>query len=219
MNTFNKPTLVTITAPTCSGKNYLINTLEGRAGFSKIISTTTRALRTGEKHGKDYVFKTKSEFNRLEADDAFVEVNSFCGEKYGVQRKELATKLANGQTPVIILEPAGVEEYRFICKNYNLDIFTVYVSAVESLRIERLLRRSLLNVGAGQNTESAVKDHMSRYAAIIGEERRWSNTNVWDAIIPGDNIEEAVRMINQGITWRNQRNATTVTSRLNSFVI
>lgn len=218
METFNKPTLITITAPTCSGKNHLVNILEARFGFSKIISATTRAPRPAEKADVDYQFLTRSKFEHLLSCNQFVEVNEFNNELYGVQKNEFKTKVNSSNYPVIILDPNGIEEFRFVCQNNNLDIFTIYVSTVESLRIERLVRRTIAEVAQTKNVEVAVASHMKRYASMIGADRRWSNTNVWDAIVPGDNIEEAIKMINLGIVWRNHRNATTLASKRTRFV-
>lgn len=219
MVTFNKPTLVTVTAPTCSGKNYLINQLVASRGFNRIVSTTTRKPRSGEVHGKDYFFVSQSEFDRQKASNWFAEYNQFNGSWYGVSKNILNQTITASNLPVLILDPNGVSTYKEICKAGGFDIFTIYVSTVENTRIERLIRRAIAGVTKGQNLEAIINDTMNRYTSIIGQERRWSNTNVWDAIVPGDNIEEAVKMIDQGIQWRNQRYDTPVSSRLNRFVI
>ena len=54
---FNKPTLITLTAPTASGKSYLLERLT-RMGLPRVVGTTTRAPRQGEVEGVDYYFIT-----------------------------------------------------------------------------------------------------------------------------------------------------------------
>ena len=53
---FDRPTLITLTAPTCSGKSYLVDILHREHGLQKILSTTTRDPRQGEIQGIDYDF-------------------------------------------------------------------------------------------------------------------------------------------------------------------
>lgn len=218
MKTFDKPTLITVTAPTCAGKNFLIQELEKSHGFSKIVSSTSRKPRPGEVHGKDYYFVSPETFNRRIAQNEFIEYNTYNGAAYGVTKTEFNAKTLVFSLPIMILDPNGVQAYKELCNSLRIDIFTIYVSTLESSRIERLVRRTVNNIVNGQDPDLTIADHMKRYASIIGEERRWSNTNVWDAVVPGDNIEEAVRMIEQGITWRNQKNASIGASRLNRFV-
>lgn len=206
---FNKPTLVTITAPTCSGKNFLRDVLEQDLDFARIVGTTTRAPRAGEINGQDYHFLDEETSQRFEDSGLFAELIEFRGVKYGVTKGEMKAKMAGPKTPVIILEPNGVQIYRGICKDLGFDIFTIYVHAVETLRLERLLRRTLIDYSRcvrNVDSENVIKTHLSREQSIIGEERSWSNTCLWDAIVPGDNILEAVQMVQQGIKYRNSRN-------------
>lgn len=218
---FDKPTLVTITAPTCSGKNFLRDTLEHRLGFNRIVSTTTRAMRSGELEGLDYYFIDQEKSLRMERLGVFAELVEFRGARYGVSKFEMGRKMDNSQdssSPMVILEPKGLELYRAICVHHDWDIFTIYVHTVESLRLERLLRRTLddytacntacsgLGRAPNETKEQIIKTHIDRTISITGDERAWSNSCIWNAIVPGDDIEKAVKMIELGIVNRNQRN-------------
>jgi guanylate kinase len=206
---FDRPTLLTITAPTCSGKNYLLEALEARLGFTRIVSTTTRPIRPGELNGHDYYFITDEASRRMEHDGVFAELIEFRGVRYGVTHTEMATKMTGAAVPMVILEPQGLAVYKKICVQNNWDVYTVYVSTVESERIRRLAQRTtgeaLLTNGDKTKMNKVIGTHTDRLLSITGEERQWSNTTIWDAIVPGDDIEKALEYIERGVTYRNQR--------------
>jgi guanylate kinase len=206
---FDRPTLLTITAPTCSGKNYLLEALEARLGFTRIVSTTTRPMRTGEVEGRDYFFIDTPRSIELETFGQFAELIEFRGVRYGVTHGEMDRKMAGSAPPMLILEPQGVAIYKKICAQNNWDVYTVYVSTVEFERIRRLAARTsseaLLTNGDKAKMKKVIDTHTDRLLSITGEERQWSNTNIWDAIVPGDDIEKALDYIERGVKYRNQR--------------
>jgi len=205
---FNKPTLLTITAPTCSGKNYLLETLEREFRFTRIVSTTTRQIRTGEVDGKDYQFISDAQSRLMEAEGLFAELITFRGIRYGVTHQEMHGKLNGSSIPMVILEPQGLAEYKKICTANNWGIYLVYVATTESVRIDRLNLRTIDEVlGAATDVDRIIRTHTDRLLSITGEERQWSNTTFWDAIIPGDDIRTALEYIKLGVQNRNRQDA------------
>ena len=214
---FTKPTLVTITAPTCSGKTYLIERLAGM-GFNRIVGFTTRDPRPGEQEGVDYYFITMKEAERLEREGLLAETAKFRGNRYGVTHEEMENKVARSNLPpVVILEPSGLKSYEKYCKDNGWDIFKIFVTTTEKTRIDRLnkrtaddLRAMLPTYAAKYNPEALeriIKTHSDRLLSITGDERLWMSTDIWDVIVPGDDINKALSFINQGIKWRNSLNA------------
>jgi len=225
---FDRPTLVTLTAPTCSGKSYLLNKLTG-AGVGRIVSTTTRQQRDGEIEGIDYHFISVDESKELEAANAFFELIEFRSTRYGVTRGEMDGKMRGEFAPAVVLEPKGLAIYEQKCREHGWDIYKVYVHTTENERIRRLVKRTtdevLVNCTsfttrsarydaafssvAKEKYESVVPKiiatHTDRLLSITGEERTWSNTTLWDAIVPGDDSEKALGMLLQGVTWRNRQ--------------
>lgn len=57
-----KPFIVTITGPSCAGKTTLADQLVKEHDFVRLITTTTRPSRVGERLGVDYHFVTHDEF-------------------------------------------------------------------------------------------------------------------------------------------------------------
>lgn len=215
---FNKPTLVTITGPTCSGKNYLRTQIENEFGWSRIVGTTTRQMRVGEIEGFDYFFISPEKSESLKSNDEFAEEITFRGIQYGILKTEMGLKMDVKIPSTLILEPSGLTQYRKICLDNNWDLFSIYVSTVESLRIDRFNQRKTkdlqkLSFDAQYMTDDEHcdkfdklrKSYDDRYEAIITEERRWSNTNSWSAIIPGDDIEKALDMIRLGVACQNRK--------------
>ena len=220
---FDRPTLVTITAPTCSGKSYLMNKLETELGFKRIVSTTTRLRRDGEVQGVDYDFISFKASQELETNGAFAELITFRGVRYGVTKAEMAAKLAGPNPPMVILEPQGLSEYKKLCAQNGWDIFTVYVNTIEAKRIQRLVDRTISGLCEAirkadceyddviiEKTADLVEAHTDRLLSIFGEERSWMNVSNWDAIVPGDDIAKALDYIRRGVEWRNKKNRTPV---------
>lgn len=229
--TFDRPTLVTLTAPTCSGKSHLLNEVTARGLFSRIVSTTTRAQRPGETPGIDYHYISVERSKQMEEAGEFFELIEFNGTRYGVTHAEMTRRMAGAQAPIVILEPQGLDIYQRKCNERGWGIFKVFVHTTESVRLQRLLQRTLdatcgaistLNPAPGRYTQtffdegaesakkviaSAVTEHQRRLLSITGDERHWANRFTWDAIVPGDDVEKAISMIEQGIKWRNRRDA------------
>lgn len=226
---FDRPTLVTLTAPTCSGKSHLLNALTAEGRFSRIVSTTTRSQRPGEVDGVDYHFIDVETSRKMEANGEFFELITFNGTRYGVTNDEMTAKMTAGSAPIVILEPQGLEIYERECRRHGWDIFKIYVHVTEKVQLERLLHRSLqaawrsvdsLSPSPGRYTQTffesgsdeakkvlahIINEHQRRLLSITGDERRWLNMFTWDAIVPGDSVEKAAEMIGTGIKWRNRK--------------
>lgn len=212
--TFDRPTLVTITAPTASGKNFLRDRIEADFGWKRIVSTTTRAPRAGEVNGEDYHFISNEESRQLENLGEFAELIEFRGVRYGVTNAEMSRKMSASVPPMVILEPQGLLVYKKLCVKNGWDIFSIYVSVVESERIRRLNARTVADLAVipmgadevAKRVTSVVQTHTDRLLSITGDERLWSHVNTWDAILPGDDIQKALAMLKQGVIWRNHKN-------------
>lgn len=216
---FNKPTLVTLTAPTCGGKNYLLEALVDELGFGRIVSTTDRAPRRGEIEGVHYNFIDTSQSKRLEIQGAFAELVTYNGVRYGVTHVEMNKKLAEGMPPpVVILEPSGIEIYKRYCSEHGWAMFNIFVSTTENIRINRLSERTTQDVcdkiknapGASiaelsKQINKLIQVNNKRLVAVIEQERLWLTTNAWSAIVSGTDLESALQSVTVGVNNRNTR--------------
>lgn len=207
---FDKPTLITLTGPTCSGKTYLLEKLI-ELGFSRIISTTTRAPREDEVEGVDYYFITMEQSLKLEAAGVFAELIDFCGTRYGVTEAEMSEKMSNELAPIVLLEPQGLKIYEKYCIDNDWDIFKIYISTPEKVRLNRLIERTVTDIcgcrDAPTTIEKIIKTHTDRLLSITCDERLWQTLNSWNAIVSGEDVDLALFYIEQGIKWRNFQNA------------
>lgn len=212
---FHRPTLVTLTAPTCSGKNYLRDAIENKFNWTRIVSTTTRLQRIGEIEGQDYHFISVERSMELEDVGAFAELITFRGTRYGVTRREMDSKMDAALPPMVILEPQGLEMYKKMCAEYGWDIFTIYVDVRESIRVQRLNQRTIDDVLAAfeeqQKIKKIIETHTDRLLSITSDERQWSNQSSWDAILPGDSVTKALDGLRMAVDWRNRKTQTPIT--------
>src|SRR5438874_8941953 len=95
--------LFAVAAPSGAGKSSLVKALlEFDSHVQPSISHTTRPARGQEKHGREYLFVSPEEFDRMVAADAFVEWANVHGHRYGTSKKAIEERIAQGT--YIILE-------------------------------------------------------------------------------------------------------------------
>ena len=77
--------------------DFILSILEKKCGYKRVVSTTTRPMRSNETEGVDYYYKTKNEFEELIMNDKLIEYRYYDtiqnGENtrwhYGIERKEI----------------------------------------------------------------------------------------------------------------------------------
>ncbi len=220
---FTTPTLITITAPTCAGKSFLMEELERKVGLTRLVSTTDRPPRHNERNGVDYFFISTTESQRLEQEELFAELVTYNGVRYGVTHQEMEGKMLNlDSPPMVILEPSGLEIYRKYCGSKGWSVFSIFVSTVESIRLERLVQRTTFDlikvIAEAEDVENAdylkfIKRHITstvrannnRLKAVIDQERLWHARESWDVIIDGTDVVKALKDFDLAIKSRNAR--------------
>lgn len=100
--------LFVVAAPSGCGKSSLVKALmEVDAGVAPSISHTTRAPRGQEKDGREYFFVDDAAFDRLVAEDAFVEWAHVHGRRYGTSRQGIEARIAQGGDVVLEIDWQG----------------------------------------------------------------------------------------------------------------
>lgn len=205
---FTNPTIVTITAPTCSGKSFLIERLCAIDGFKRVVSCTSRDIRPGEQNGVDYHFVDRSEFREGNL-AKFVETNEFLGNMYGVPISGLLDAASDGIAAVVIVDPNGLEAFERVSSSFGIDLFKIFIHTPEEIKLQRLFERTREEIALAEPDAVEFQSIMDRSAVreqnIKTVERLWMTQRVWDAIVPGDNIEEALDLIERGVKYRNSR--------------
>ena len=173
-----RPRLFVVTGPSGAGKGTLIRKLvESRPDLAVAVSATTRALRPGEKDGREYHFLAADEFQRrLDAGEFLEHVDYISGHRYGTLREEVDRILASGRSVVLELETQGAKEVQASVP----DAVTVFVEPPSFAELERRLRE--------RATESAGE---------IGERlelarRQAGEAGDFDHVVTNDDVGRAV---------------------------
>ena len=121
----SKGKCIIFSAPSGSGKttlvNYLLNQKELNLSFS--ISATTRQKRDGEVQGKDYFFKTKTDFKKLINNSEFLEYEEVYDDVfYGTLESEVIKQLET-QNVIFDIDVIGGIRLKEYFKNNALSIF------------------------------------------------------------------------------------------------
>lgn len=180
MEGFMNNVIVTLTGPSGSGKSTLESVLKTK-GFISLISTTTRAPRTGEVDGKNYYFVDKSEFKRLKEQGAFVEDVEFNGEYYGLFKHEVDKLRLLNSPAVIVVEPHGKAQIEKYAKSISLECLRIFIDIDQEEQMERLLSRFHSDISAFNTVDfngrkkyfTTKTNHARRFVMVMTEERKW----------------------------------------------
>lgn len=165
-----KTVIVTLTAPSGTGKSHLEDHLVAKHGFVKLVSHTTRSPRPGEVNGKDYHYTTLENWPRH---GPWVEDITFGENKYGMAERTLTAAAATKKPLVVVVEPHGMQAFSDYAANHEEVIhLAIFLSISERERIKRFLLRAAAELQ--QKGEAALDPLATRLTSIIGKERQWT---------------------------------------------
>ncbi len=102
-----------VAAPSGTGKTTVCRRLlEADPGLVFSVSHTTRPRRNGERDGVDYHFVAKAGFDRLVAEDAFLEWAVYNDNRYGTSWRAIEAPLAEGRDVLLEIEVQGARQVR-----------------------------------------------------------------------------------------------------------
>jgi len=131
--------LIVVAAPSGAGKSSLVKALlELDSKVQPSVSHTTRAPRGQEKHGREYFFASREEFDSMVAGEAFLEWAEVHNHRYGTSRKAIEDRIAQGADVILEIDFQGAIQVKSIFANAVL-IF-ILPPSWEELR-SRLERR------------------------------------------------------------------------------
>src|SRR5689334_24753561 len=108
-----KPVVYIVSAPSGSGKSTLLNRVRERVpNLDFSISYTTRPPRGSEQNGREYYFVTRPEFERMIAEDKFLEYAEVFGHYYGTACRFLDEAKASGKDLLLDIDVQGAEQVR-----------------------------------------------------------------------------------------------------------
>ncbi len=105
--------LFVISAPSGAGKSTLCSMLVEKVdGLVFSVSHTTRPPRPGEVNGKDYFFVSEQQFEKLVAQDAFLEWARVHGNFYGTHRSQVLEQLSRGMDVILDIDVQGAKQVK-----------------------------------------------------------------------------------------------------------
>jgi guanylate kinase len=102
------PLVIVLSGPSGVGKDAKLARIRERgAKFHYVVTATTRPKRSGETHGIDYYFLTKSDFAAKIDRDEFLEYAEVYGNYYGVLKEEVRKAIKKGEDVIIKVDVQG----------------------------------------------------------------------------------------------------------------
>lgn len=143
--------VVVLSGPSGSGKSTIVNRLvaESPVKLVKMISATTRPVRSNETHGEDYYFLSDEEFQRKREEGGFVECEEVhsSGFWYGTLHEELHRARQEGGWAFLEIDVKGALS---VMEQYP-DAITIFLKTPSEEVFENRLR------ARGTETEEVIQ--------------------------------------------------------------
>lgn len=167
MSVTRKGCLFIIAAPSGAGKTSLVRALTDTVpGLHVSISHTTRPPRHNEKHGVDYFFVSRDEFQTLLDQDRFLEHATVFDHCYATSRAWVEEQLAGGNDVVLEIDWQGAQQARSVIRD-AVNIF-ILPPSLASLQ-ERLMGRGDDERNIRRRLRDAVSEisHYDEYDYLV----------------------------------------------------
>lgn len=134
----DKSKIFIISGPSGAGEDSIIEGLKKFFKIERIITTTTRAMRSGESQGNPYYFISKNEFIKRRNNNEFVEwAEQYNGNLYGVTKAEIERVKNSSNIGTWKIEWKGV----ITAKKIFPEIPSIFINAPLDVLENRIRRR------------------------------------------------------------------------------
>lgn len=178
MDTATHGQIYIISAASGTGKTTIVGqVLQRDARLRLSISHTTRPVRTGEVHGKDYFFVNVEEFKALIAKQEFLEYAQVYDNFYGTNANVVRDLQAQGHDVILEIDIQGATQIRDILP----DAISIFIAPPSMHELEQRL------VGRGTDSEEVIAKRLGKARFEINQARHF------DYIVINDDLERACR--------------------------
>jgi len=110
----HEPLLIVVSGPSGVGKDTVLQLMKerGKLLFHFVVTATTRPIREGEVHGKDYFFISSDEFAKMIEDDELLEYAIVYNDYKGIPKQQVRDALASGKDVIMRLDVQGAATVR-----------------------------------------------------------------------------------------------------------
>ena len=176
--------LFIISAPSGSGKSTLVNEVRKQlTGIEFSVSWTTRAPRGSERHGREYNFTTREEFERMRDEGQFLEYAEVFGNYYGTARRSLQEARTAGNDLVLDIDVQGAAQVRATMP----EAVSVFVLPPNP----RVLRTRLRN----RSRAEGVVDEAELFRRLNEASKEIANYRGYGYILVNDILDRAVAQL------------------------
>jgi guanylate kinase len=169
--------MLVLSSPSGAGKTTLSRRLlESDGNIRLSVSATTRPMRPGEVHGRDYHFIRPEEFEAWRVGGKFLEHATVFGNRYGTPSHAVDEALAGGRDVLFDIDWQGTQQLK---ERAREDLVSIFVLPPSHDELERRLK------SRAQDSEETVAKRMAEAAAEISH---WPE---YDYVVLNSDLERA----------------------------
>ena len=169
--------LFIVSAPSGTGKTTLAERLVHMLpNLCMSRSYTSRSAREGERDGVDYNFITRTRFDEMVREDAFLEYADVFGNCYGTGAADTDALLAEGKDVVLVIDVQGAKQVR----SRGIETVGIFVLPPTATVLEQRLR------GRSKDSEEQI---LKRLATACREVDEFAS---YEYVVVNDELETAV---------------------------
>ena len=182
-----------LSSPSGAGKTTIARKLlDHDAEIAMSVSVTTRPMRPGEVAGKDYIFVTQPEFDRMVEEELFLEWAHVFSHSYGTPKAQIKDGLKAGQDFLFDIDWQGTQQ---LYQKMETDVVRVFLLPPS---IDELQRRL---TGRGTDSAEVIKARMDRAQSEI------SHWDGYDYVVVNDDIDACFDKVCQILAAERMRRA------------
>lgn len=182
-----------MSSPSGAGKTTISRMLLDHDGHIRMsVSCTTRPPRPGEIDGRDYHFLSQEQFDRMVANEEFLEWATVFGHCYGTPKAQVKSGLREGQDYIFDIDWQGTQQ---LYQKLERDVVRVFLLPPS---IDELRRRL---TGRGTDSAEVIAARMERARSEI------SHWDGYDYVVVNDDIDACFEKVRQILAAERMRRA------------
>ncbi len=183
--------MLVLSSPSGAGKTTIARAiLEGDEILTMSVSATTRPPRPGEVDGEDYVFLDAENFERMIAEDAFLEHATVFQNRYGTPRAPVEATLSAGCDVLFDVDWQGTQQ---LAQSARDDLVSVFILPPSLGELKGRLR------GRGQDSDEVVRRRMAEAASEVSH---WPE---YDYVVINVDLDDTINRVRAILTAERQR--------------